>query len=181
MHMCKCAYNVYRQWHYIPSLIGHRSAQQILLQWSYIYISVKFCNSLINQQTNIPVLKKIIFPVMFSTSMIWEAYHVVCWRIVVSNTYCVVVFCLVYPMLPVSLDCPFLIAPSVFSNVYVEPFTTLIISPILYFILNSVLHFESTDACEMELHPLYITCFVHIFFFKSLYLHLFFLFISLSI
>jgi len=25
---------------------------------------------------------------------------------------------LVYPMLPVSLDCPFLIAPSVLSNVY---------------------------------------------------------------
>jgi len=24
----------------------------------------------------------------------------------------------VYPMLPVSLDCPFLISPSVFSNVY---------------------------------------------------------------
>ena len=27
---------------------------------------------------------------------------------------------LVYPMLPVSLDCPFLIAPSVFSNVYLQ-------------------------------------------------------------
>jgi hypothetical protein len=26
---------------------------------------------------------------------------------------------LVYPMLPVSLDCPFLIAPSVFSDVFV--------------------------------------------------------------
>jgi hypothetical protein len=42
----------------------------------------------------------------------------VCLLIVVSNTYCVVVFfvvfvlvlCLVYPMLPVSLDCLFLIA-----------------------------------------------------------------------
>ena len=30
----------------------------------------------------------------------------------------VFVLCLVYPMLTVSLDCPFLIAPSVFSNVY---------------------------------------------------------------
>jgi len=29
----------------------------------------------------------------------------------------VVVLCLVYPMLPVSLDCPILIAPSVFSKV----------------------------------------------------------------
>jgi hypothetical protein len=46
----------------------------------------------------------------------------VCLRIVVSNTYCVfVLFCFsssCVPMLPVSLDCPFLIAPSVFSNVY---------------------------------------------------------------
>ena len=32
---------------------------------------------------------------------------------------CVFVFLrLVYPMVPVSLGCPFLIAPSVFSNVY---------------------------------------------------------------
>ena len=38
----------------------------------------------------------------------------------VSNTYCVVfLFCVSsYPMLPVSMDCPFLIAPSVFSKVY---------------------------------------------------------------
>jgi hypothetical protein len=45
-------------------------------------------------------------------------------RIVVSDTYCVVFFvCFVFlrlvcPGLPVSLGCPFLIAPSVFSNVY---------------------------------------------------------------
>ena len=43
-----------------------------------------------------------------------------------SNIYCVVLcFCfvflrLVYPLLPVSLDCPFLIAPSVFSNVLLK-------------------------------------------------------------
>jgi hypothetical protein len=50
----------------------------------------------------------------------------VCLRIVVSNTYCVVYFCFVclrpvYPMLPVSLDCQFFIAPSVFSNIYYRP------------------------------------------------------------
>jgi pantothenate kinase len=28
--------------------------------------------------------------------------------------------CLVYPMLPVSLDCPFVIAPSIFSSVYLQ-------------------------------------------------------------
>ena len=47
-----------------------------------------------------------------------------CLRIVVSNTYCVVFFCsclpcvLCLPMLPVSLDYPFFIAPSVLSDVY---------------------------------------------------------------
>ena len=40
-------------------------------------------------------------------------------RIVVSNIYCVVFFPrLVYPILPVALDFPFLIAAVVFSNVY---------------------------------------------------------------
>jgi hypothetical protein len=32
--------------------------------------------------------------------------------------FCFVFIRLVYPMLPVSLDCPFLIVPSVFSDVY---------------------------------------------------------------
>ena len=41
----------------------------------------------------------------------------VCLCMLVSNTYCVFLR-LVYPMLPVSLDCPFLIVPSVFSNIY---------------------------------------------------------------
>ena len=42
-------------------------------------------------------------------------------RILVSNTYCVV-FLSSYrvPILPVSLDCPYLIAHSVFSNVYLH-------------------------------------------------------------
>jgi hypothetical protein len=43
-------------------------------------------------------------------------------HLVVSNTYCVVfLFCLSSSMLPVSLDCPFLIAPSVFFNMYLNP------------------------------------------------------------
>jgi hypothetical protein len=31
-----------------------------------------------------------------------------------------IVKCLMYPMLPLSLGCPFLISPSIFSNVYCE-------------------------------------------------------------
>jgi hypothetical protein len=38
----------------------------------------------------------------------------------VQHILCCVFLRLVYPMLPVSLDCPFLIFPSVFSNVYLN-------------------------------------------------------------
>jgi hypothetical protein len=49
--------------------------------------------------------------------------------LVIILVFCVVflvllvcfVLCLVCPMLPLSLDCPFLIVPSVFSNVYLLP------------------------------------------------------------
>jgi hypothetical protein len=41
----------------------------------------------------------------------------------VQHILCCVVLRLVYPMLAVSLDCPFLIAPLVFSNVYLFKFT----------------------------------------------------------
>ena len=54
------------------------------------------------------------------------SYTSVC-VLVLSNTYCVVflfvfvfVLCLACPMLPVSLDCPFLIAPTFFSNMYLQ-------------------------------------------------------------
>ena len=40
---------------------------------------------------------------------------------------------IVYPMLPVSLDCPFLIAPSVFSNVYLQfPWIVHFLLPLRY-------------------------------------------------
>ena len=42
--------------------------------------------------------------------------HILCYFFVLV----VFVLCFVYPMLPVSLDCPFSIAPSVFSNVYLN-------------------------------------------------------------
>ena len=49
-----------------------------------------------------------------------DAQHIVC--------FCFVFLRLVYPMLPVSLDCPFLIAPSVFSGVYFQPRVTILSS-----------------------------------------------------
>jgi len=54
-------------------------------------------------------------PVVCGRAMLY-LFNFFCLRIAVSNTYCVVfLFCV---LLPVSLDCPFLIARSVFSNVY---------------------------------------------------------------
>ena len=51
--------------------------------------------------------------------------HYLCLFMAVYNTYCVVVvfFCFtslrfVYPMLPVSIDCPFIITSSVSSHIY---------------------------------------------------------------
>ena len=58
--------------------------------------------------------------------MSYLSFFSVCLGIVVSNIYCVllcfcIVFrCLVYIMLLVSLVFPFLITPSVFSNVYLS-------------------------------------------------------------
>ena len=72
---------------------------------------------------------------------------------VVSNTYCVeflfVLFFLrfVYPVLPVSLDCPFLIAPSVFYNIYWHTTYLLYIlipSPFPS-VLNNLWNFRSDD------------------------------------
>jgi hypothetical protein len=63
-------------------------------------------------------------------SCLWEGSCLVCGFVHVL--LCCGVLCfrfvflrLVYPMFPVSLDCPFLIAPSIFSNVYLNDFPIL--------------------------------------------------------
>ena len=54
-------------------------------------------------------------PVLGGVRVVRRFRSVLCYVLV----FCLyIVLCLVYPMLLVSLDCPFLIAPSVFSNVY---------------------------------------------------------------
>ena len=72
-------------------------------------------------------------------------------------TYIVFCFCfvflrLVYPMLPVSLDCPFLIAPSVFSNVYFtycsEPHTPWIDFPVIIWGIYFWFHQKRTTCFE---------------------------------
>jgi hypothetical protein len=67
----------------------------------------------------------------------------VCLRIVAPNAYCVVVFFilrLVYPTLPVSLDCPLVVVPSVFSKVYwTHPFLRRVLPEMFTFLRSKYL------------------------------------------
>jgi hypothetical protein len=65
---------------------------------------------------------------------------------VVSNTYCDVVFIRhVYPIFPVSLNCSFSIAPSVFSNVYLSAVVCFVSYLIFLVIELVVLQFTGSD------------------------------------
>ena len=62
-------------------------------------------------------------PVVCGRAYVFFTLFCVCLRIVVSNTYCGVFYFsprLAYPMLPVYRDCPFFVALSIFSNVYMH-------------------------------------------------------------
>jgi hypothetical protein len=67
--------------------------------------------SLISVNLALAVLKKIIYMDIY---FFFKQQEIVCQSAIVLFVF---VLCLVYPMLPVSLDCPFLIAPSVFSDI----------------------------------------------------------------
>ena len=75
----------------------------------------------------------------------------------VQHTYCVVflfclfclVFCLVYPMLSVSLDCSFLIAASVFSYVYFIMYIDILVLKLM----QGQLPTETTGARGTDLQP----------------------------
>jgi hypothetical protein len=54
-------------------------------------------------------------PPVFLWDLFFSSFFVFCIVFIVLSVF---FLCLVYSMLPVSLDCPFLIVPSVFSNTY---------------------------------------------------------------
>ena len=58
--------------------------------------------------------------------------------------FCFVCLRLLYPMLPVSLDCPLLIALSVFSNVYLSKGSRVILAIIVDNVVNE--RFEDTKG-----------------------------------
>ena len=75
--------------------------------FSNVYLLPMVCPVLcISNVASVSVLSIFDWPLRFSLTFVYYLRYVMC---------------LVYPMFPVSLDCPFLIAPSVFSNVYLLP------------------------------------------------------------
>ena len=78
---------------------------KIYISWHIFYMSEKMCIGLMFG-SSLP-------PVVYRRAHVLFTLFVLFVYIVLSNTYCVVLcFCfvflrLVYPMLPVSLDCPF--------------------------------------------------------------------------
>ena len=83
----------------------------------------------------------------FSGLSIFDCPFGILWRLFV--------LCLVYPMLPVSLDCPFLIAPSVFSNVYLScVLCTLCCQFLWIFLFWLSLPYSLTFICPVSCVPL---------------------------
>ena len=68
--------------------------------------------------------------------------------------FCFVLLSLVYHMLPVSLDCPFVIVPSVFSNVYMSCVLCTICCQFLWIVhLWLSLRFSLTFICPVSCVP----------------------------
>jgi hypothetical protein len=71
-----------------------------------------------------------------------------------ENLVFVFVLCLVYPMLPVSLDCLFLIAPWVFSNVYLSCVLCTLCYQCLWIVYSWLpLGFSLTFICPVSCVP----------------------------
>ena len=74
------------------------------------------------------------------------------------------ILCLVYPMLPVSLDCPLLIAPSVFSNVYLSCVLCTLCCQFLW-----IVHFLLPLRCSLTfIYP--VSCVLYVVSFSGLYI-----------
>ena len=91
----------------------------------YIYIWVTRRKSY--QKQELVILRDQLDSLMFSFECVWGGRERERERLLIILVFCVVLclyllfvfaLCLVCPILPVSLDCPFLIASSFFSNVY---------------------------------------------------------------
>jgi len=114
------------------------------------------CFSPIVGRVRVAHLFSLLFVVCFSSSCVLCAQCCQCHWIVhfwlplrFSLTFVVLDLCPVYPMLSVPLDCPFLIAPSVFSNVYLSCDHCCQFLWIVYFLLS--LRYSLTFICPVTI------------------------------
>ena len=79
----------------------------------FLYTECVSYNDIFNDSSRV-----LAFILDFQVLLIFLVFCVVLWLLFVF--FFIFVLCLVYPILPVSLDCPFLIVTSVFSNIYLN-------------------------------------------------------------
>jgi hypothetical protein len=118
---------------------------ELLLHFKYSYQAYSKINKITNLLLfGVVLLRVFEFHVVFSVMLFvlvcakWCPTHIVL-------CFCFIFLRLVYSMLPVSLDCLFLIAPSVFSNVYLK------LLWIVYFWLP--LRYSLTFICPVSCVP----------------------------
>ena len=102
------------QHHQVRDLILIRLVWTLVHQWNSIIVLQCHRISLFSMSYYLPisftVFCKISYLVDLLSNFICPTHIALC--------FCFVLLRIVYPMMPVSLDCPLLIAPSVLSNVY---------------------------------------------------------------
>ena len=90
----------------------------LLCVFTFVLSSVLWCLLRFPHKNDIRfVLASSCFSQVWCLSYVISVYFCVYWCSA-HTVVCFVFLRLVYPMLPISLNCPFLIAPSAFSNVY---------------------------------------------------------------
>ena len=115
-----------------PGLIENLCSFVIIFKWQW---TISFLSRFFSVLLALPWLLPILTVYMsnrnylpFGSTCVHARFFVGFMLLIFS---CVVFICLVYPILPVSLDCWFLIFPSVFSNVYFKH-VSYVINPIIY-------------------------------------------------
>jgi len=91
----------------------------------YIYVFITITGSIHLETARLLVPEATIHPVVSVSTLTWFTPVILVGSVLLTSLVFCVLFCLssscvLFPILPVSLDCPFLIAPSGFSYLYLD-------------------------------------------------------------
>ena len=104
----------------LPPVVCRRPYVLFML---FVFVYTQWCPTCIDYTSNMLLFYKrqelLIFHEHLDSLSVFGGVHIAhLFRFLCGVFVSVFVLCLVYTIFPVYLDCPFLIAPSVFSNVY---------------------------------------------------------------